>query len=430
MLFYLLGAGVAGWLAGESFRRGRRLGDQSLGRGHSLGQGQYGELVNDLLRAKAEYERTISQDGRYRNLAVLEATAAFRNYRKAYEEYQRAMELARELEPIFRNYENTFYDLHLDPGGRAPGINEALKERMKEYLSEMERLWPGWYEGRREWDKFERTGGKPDWYLDLEKKGQAAVGLALSLLPLAQGVRGGVRFPGGRPSVPTIRVSTGARPQPGIVIQTGPQPVYPFRPGDVLRKPLIPTAPSVATSAAVKIPMGTPESLWQRPPAGIKMPMGLRARVDVKTGEVFYHVYDIEKAMRGELPSVTTPYGPLYPPTNPAYTECANPWWQRLYEETYGKPMYPSPGGPAPVYPVPWKRGVPQPVPEAPLGPIPPSTERRWEWIEPPQSRVGPRGTRTEETARIPTSTAPARPSVTVPFVPPGAGMAIPFPGV
>ena len=30
MLFYLLGAGVAGWLAGESFRRSRRLGDQSL----------------------------------------------------------------------------------------------------------------------------------------------------------------------------------------------------------------------------------------------------------------------------------------------------------------------------------------------------------------------------------------------------------------
>ena len=32
MLFELLGAGVASWLAGESFRRGRRLGDQSLGR--------------------------------------------------------------------------------------------------------------------------------------------------------------------------------------------------------------------------------------------------------------------------------------------------------------------------------------------------------------------------------------------------------------
>jgi len=314
MIGFFLGAGLVGWLAGESIRRRRRVGDSRLGSGDRLGQ----EYVTDeeLIEAQSAYEALVRDP----SASAKDISEHYSLYRELYAQYQRELALRRELEQMAWNQDRDARDLGMDPG-RDPKLNEAIMRRMKDRQARMEELWPGWYKLHLDWAVYRRTGGKPDWYIELEAKALSAVNLAIQLVPFFQGMRGGIRAPS--PSI---------RPQPGSVIPTGPQPIYPFRPGDPLRRPLVVTpSPSAAPAPALlkpSPPAGTPGSVWQKPPPGVQMPTGMTARVNTKTGEVFYHVGDIERVMRQQ--GSLMPGQSAFPGPGKPSSDLPGPGWMEL----------------------------------------------------------------------------------------------------
>jgi hypothetical protein len=192
MLGFVLGAGALGWLVGESIRRGRRVGDSDrLGSGHRLGQHEY-ETETELVDAKKAYDE-VARSGA---ASQSELEKAFGKFKKAYDQYIHELGLRRELGPLYTQWQQASI---YDEKGRA-----ALEARMED-------IWPGWFEGERAMAEFARTGGKPDWMIELDKKVAAIVNVGLQALPMAQAARG-MRFT--MPRMPQmVRPQVQAQPQ-------------------------------------------------------------------------------------------------------------------------------------------------------------------------------------------------------------------------
>lgn len=438
MLIFALGAAAAGWLAGESLRRRRRVGDSILGSGHRLGQYEY-ESEEDFAKAQAAYDEVT----RNRTATEEEIAKAYAAYKKAYEEYQDFLSLRGRLEQYAKAQDRDLFDLW---STQIPQTKEDLERRMEDRLAKMEELWPGWYKRYLDWQVFLRTGGKPDWYLTLEEAAGSVLNLALQLVPFFQGmrgaVRGGVRLP--RPSMPggpPVVTRTIAPPR-----SIGPELIHESRVPKVIRDTIArmhreSPRPGQETPAGVYRHPETEELYFY--PELLKD----AARVfEQQTGrpaplpQWIKDIPDVSKVVREAIQSATPaqkaalqkwqgiisrpptptrdpfrpiPEGiyPLQPSFKPSIVEKV---WQEAHP---GRLIYPgpSPAGEAPIYPVP-----------RPGGP-------GWKWTTSPQSRVIPSGIPTpgsisEGMARLPMPTVPGRPTVSVPFTPTGGGMA--FTGV
>lgn len=397
MLIFALGAAAAGWLAGESLRRGRRVGDSSiLGSRHRLGQSEY-ESEEDFAKAQAAYDevtrsRTATQD---------EIEKAYEAYKKAYGEYQEFLRLKSQLEQLARDQDRDLMDHY---STQIWETKENLERRMEERLAAMEKLWPGWYKGYLERLVFERTGGKPDWYLTLEQTAGSALNLALQLVPFFQSMRsGGVRLP--RPSMPG---------QPPVVTRTivppksagiGPELIHESR------------VPKVIREIIMRMHPGLPRP-GEKTPAGVYLhPEGddvyYYPELVQKAGKVFEQqtgrpaplpqwikqIPDPHKVVREAIISATPaqkaalkkwqesifrpvepspPGGPFRPipegirPLQPPFQKTI---WPKFFEAGEWKYPGPSPAGPEPIYPVPIRPG-----------------EGGWRWTTTPQSRVAPSG--------------------------------------
>jgi hypothetical protein len=464
MIEFFLGAGVVGWLAGESIRRGRRVGDSRLGSGERLGQ----EYVTDeeLIEAQSAYEALVRDP----SASAKDISEHYSLYRELYAQYQSELPLREQLERMAWDLDRDALDATMS---QIPETRAAAERRMKDRLARMEELWPGWYKRHLDWEVYRRTGGKPDWYIELESSALSAINLAIQLVPFFQGMRGGVRAPGVR--VPGVRVPTPSIRQPGIVIPPkGPEAIYPFRPGDPLQRPFVVPTPSAAPAPALLKPAPLhaemPPWLAQFPPEirnrflNWSQKAGIRAEklYDPKEASMWTDIVSKYAASKGfPVPPVPTRPLPSWTKDLPSnvvdhffkwaeskgisWRELSHPGSENLWKDiarteaakaglipplgptvpipkpTPTKPFLPSPAGPQPVYPLPIAPARPTVVPEGPFRPIPTGGERRYQWGPTPLSQVIPPTTPTQRTVRLPG--IPGGMAT-------GGGGAIPFTGV
>lgn len=264
MLIFALGAGLVGWLAGESIRRRRRVGDSALlGAGHRLGQYEY-ETEQELIESSEAYQDVMRSGGASRS----EIEKAFTAYRKAYDQYRKELALRSQLEPMAAEQDRDFWDLQ---SSEVPSTKEMIQERMKDRLARMEALWPSWYDDYQKRRAYEATGGKPGWMREIEDKVGAAMNLALQILPVAQSARG-MRFT--MPAIRTVRAPTVPIPASGAYTAKQAQKwerVYGSKfygrkwgskplPFSVIEEP---SQPSVLLKPGVQIPAGGSRTIWE-----------------------------------------------------------------------------------------------------------------------------------------------------------------------
>lgn len=234
----LLGTAVAGAAAAILAKRISRPNSGArpdLGGRHSLGQFMY-ETENALDRARRAYNEAVSR----RDPASIERT--YSDYRSAYERQVSETPVRDRLERLLEDFRSR----------TAPG-DEASRRSLE---AEMERLWPGWFKSRLDWEIYGLTGGKPAWYRSLEEAGAGAANIALQLLPFARGVRLQTR-PASGAFRPPVATRAAARLQPATARVPVAQP------------PVFATAPTVPAAAPGAPSPSRPPSFW---PAGPPVP--------------------------------------------------------------------------------------------------------------------------------------------------------------
>lgn len=210
--------------------------------------------------------------------------AAFIDYRDAYDAYNKETPLANKLELIA-------YEVGHDSTSAFTGGAEGYRDRQKERIDMMEKLWPDWYKSRLEWGILSVTGGQPEWYLKLKEGAWTLVDLAMQIapfLPYARGAAGAVR-----PFVLTPGRSM-QFPMPGVV------------------SPGIPK---------MRAPAPTSKTIWQRYNQQLQYPSGAPA------------VPSIDTSPMPSLPTMTAPT-PVPVPTP------GGQWWQQ--REIKAAPALPS----------------------------------------------------------------------------------------
>lgn len=221
----------------------------------------------------------------------------FAKYQFALEDYLEEAPLRAELESLAQDQIQAMVDLASTSGK----IQASIKKKVEERGAEMERLWPGWYKAKLDWDIYQITGGQPDWYRELKGAAATLLDLALQLAPLlpyAKGAASQARY-----RCPGLT----ARPLP-VLPRSVPVPP-PMKPEPF---PSIPAAPTVSS-----------EDVWRaynRPvlqPARIPQPAGLPTMAPSQK----IPIQDIYGGQRpGELqfkPAITAPPSTMLPPFRP-----------------------------------------------------------------------------------------------------------------
>jgi hypothetical protein len=300
-----------------------------MGSRHALGQYEY-ETYNNFEKTQKAYNDAMKS----RDPGAIDK--AFADYKDAYDKYVEETPLRDDLEKLFQKSK----DASFDEGGairtRDAAKSEAERkfgeeqvkrahDSYKDAVAKMEELWPGWYQSHWDWIVYERTGGQPDWYIDLKDKGAWALEQAMYVLPFlhyAGGFRASVpRFVPPRivpptPVRPTVPTPSGAGMAPRPMVPTPRFPIVNVPP----KAPVVP--PQVATPSGGRmvpslVPGGPPSGGGGIPMTPTPGGRGAGGAGGVTPGGSEF-MKEFEKILPGRPPVATPSGGPPLPPPAPA----------------------------------------------------------------------------------------------------------------